>query len=207
MNYRVDLILAEEQRSASLLNPKSITRIVCIVVPVAIGLFIAKFAVGVILEGNKLAAIEQRWKETEPKSVRAVQVREACNANLDIVKELTGWRETHINWHEQLAAIQAAVPSNIQFTGLSIQQSLLSDPAPSRSFQILLSARSVGDPNGIQLAEFLKSFDQIEPLKSTVKKGSARVAAGSFLPDPAPQAHKDDRIFRIECSFNERVFK
>lgn len=205
MNFRVDLILAEEQRSASILNPKSILRIVAIVVPSAIGLLIAKFAFGVFILGSEVAREEEKWTSLEPKSKRAAQVRDALNANLDIVSELTGWKETHINWHEQLAALQAAVPSNVQLTAFSVQQSLLSDPAPSRSFQLQLAGRSIADPNGTRVVQLESAFAESPPLKSAVK--SAKVAAGSFLPDPSPQAAKDDRVFKIECTYTERVFK
>lgn len=207
MNFRVDLILAEEQRSASLLNPKSITRIVSIVVPVAIGLLIAKFAFGVITEGNRAADREQKWKLTEPRSAKAAQVKMALNSNLDMVDEFAGWRETHLNWHEHLAALQQMVPANIQLTSLSIQQSLLSDPVPSRAFQILIAGRSSGDPNGVRLSQFVADFERVQPLQEAVKKDTAKVANGTFTQDPSPQAQKDDRVFRIECSYKERVFK
>jgi monoamine oxidase len=205
MNFRVDLILADEQRSASILNPKSITRIVCIVVPLSILLVIAKFAFGVYMLGNQAADAEKKWAQTEPKAKKAEAVRAALNENLDIVNEMAGWRETHIKWHEHLAAIQAAVPTNIQLTALSVQQSLLSDPAPSRSFQMVLSGRSVGDPNGIRVVHLESAFGEAPPLKGAVK--SAKVAAGSFVQDPSAQAKKDDRLFRIECAYSERVFK
>lgn len=205
MNFQVDLILAGEQRSASILNPKSITRLISIAVPGAIGLLIANFAFGVYLLGNKAAEVEQKWKAAEPKVKKAGQVREALNTNLVIVSELAGWRATHIAWHEQLAAIQAAVPTNIQFTALSVQQSLLSYPAPSRNFQLMIGGRSAADPNGIRVVEFESAFSQVPSLKAAVK--SAKVVAGSFVPDSSPQARKDDRLFRIECAYSERVFK
>jgi hypothetical protein len=205
MNFRVDLILAEEQRSASVLNPKSITRIVSIAIPTAIGLFIAKFALGVVLLGAAAKDEETKWSVVEPKAQRAAQVRDALRANLDIVSELSGWRETHIDWHKQLAAFQTAVPTNIQLTMFSVQQSLLSDPSPSRSFQIALAGRSTADPTGVRVVELESAFTTVPLLKASVK--SARVVEGSFLPDPSPQARKDDRLFRIECTYSERVFK
>jgi hypothetical protein len=205
MNFRVDLILAEEQRSASILSPKSIIRIIAIVVPSAIVLLIAKFAFGVYLLGNDAAAAERKWTAAEPRAQKAGQVREALNANLGIVDELTGWKETHINWHEQLAAIQAAVPTNIQLTELSIQQSLVSSPDPSRRFLLRLAGRSISDATGTRVVELKRAFGENALLKSAVK--SAEVVDGSFVNDPSPQAKKDDRLFRIECAYSERVFK
>lgn len=205
MNFRVDLIMADEQRSASVINPKSITRVVCTVVPMLILLAVAKFGYGVYSLGVKASEAERLWASTEPKAKKAEVVRNALNENLDIVNELAGWRETHINWHEQLAALQTAVPANIQLTALSVQQSLLSDPAPSRSFQMILSGRSAGDANGIRVVQLESAFGELPPLKAAVK--SAKVSAGSFVQDPSPQAKKDDRLFRIECAYSERVFK
>lgn len=205
MNFRVDLILAEEQRSASLLNPKSITRIVAVVVPSAIGLMIANFALGVYLLGNAAAVEKKKWETAEPRAKKAGEVRDALNINLGIVDELTGWKETHLLWHEQLAAFRAAVPASIQLTELNVQQSLLSSPAPSRSYTLRLAGRSISDATGTRVVELKSAFSEVPALKPFVK--SAEVVVGTFVSDLSPQAKKDDRLFRIECAYTERVFK
>ena len=102
MNLRVDLILESEQRSASRINLKSLTRIVAIIVPVLIGLVVASVLFGLVKLNNDVKTANNYWEITQPKLERAKALAAQVQDNEAILKELKGWKKSHMVWHEQL---------------------------------------------------------------------------------------------------------
>ncbi len=205
MNLRVDLILPSEQRSGSILSPKSLTRIASIVLPTIIVVVIAIFGYQYLKLRGQVKNLEEAWESAKPKEARAGEVRQQLARNRKILEEIEGWNKSNIDWHWVLLGLQKQVPDNIAFTSLTLNHSLKTvQDEPTRLYSILFSARAEGRDAEYTIRSFEGALEQAEPLKDFLE--SADVVRGSYREDTTT-ANEFDRVFRMSCKFKPRAFK
>jgi hypothetical protein len=203
MNYRVDLILAEEQRNATILNPRSLSRMATAVVVLLIGFVVFRSVFAFVSLQREVSRLQNRWDSFGPLSQKATQVREALTRNLETLDELKGWKETHLDWHTQIQPLARLVPPTVQLFTLGMQQTLTTENGPARSFLLTVEGRSAGEQAG-ENVERLKTSLEADPAYSGLVK---RVEVPLFTTDLTPGASKSDRRFRIQSIYAERHFR
>jgi hypothetical protein len=206
MNYRVDLILESEQRSASLISKKMVVRTLCIVIPLSIALMVTSVVTNLINLKSNTAQLEESWKSKDPLAQKAMSVRNDLNAHLDMQNELAGWKAIHSQWAEELIALQAAIPEDIQLVSLTLNQTLAAATPPSRNFSLTLDGKSVGESLSEALAPVKSLATYLETsefFKSKIKKVELHVPPSH----QAAGAGKPERQFRLLCTYQERTFQ
>jgi hypothetical protein len=202
MNLRADLILATEQRSASLINPKSIGRIATIIVPLIVVLLIASVVMNTMNLGRRVRDAETQWLATEPKKEKAQKLSLQAKQNRTMLGEIEGWHEARVEWNAQLAAIQEDVSPQIQMNNLRISQvlKLVDDKIPSRIFTLDIAGKAVSAG-----AEHAVEAFQRRLLTAPVFSGRVQtVEISRFGADPA---NKNDRVFQLGCTYAPRQFE
>ena len=205
MNLRVDLILPTEQRSASVINVKSLVRIATIVVPTILGLLIALAVMNMIRISSELRNLESQWKEAKPRKEAAAALRKELAGNQDLEKKLTGWTNSRLNWHEQLRGIQKEIPAElqIQLAALTIGSSMvLVDKVPGRAASLTLKGVAFGENTEANVQKLKASLQQSTTLAAHI--GAVEVTR--FDASKAAGANKLDRFFQIDAPYKPRKF-
>jgi len=203
MNYRVDLILTEEQRNATVLNPRSISRIAIMLLVLVIGYVVFRSVYGFVNLQREVSWLQERWDGSGPMSQKATQVRDALTLNLGTMDELKGWKESRLDWHTQIQPLEQVVPATIQLFTLFMHDTLTTETGPARSALLIVDGRSVGEQAG-ENVERLKNVFETAPAYSGLVK---RVEVPMFTADTTPGASKADRRFRIQSAYTERHFR
>jgi len=208
MSLRVNLIRAQEQRSGSSLNVKSVARIASVVVPVSVALLIAQQALSSFMLSSQLSILESQWSAVEPKQKQAIKQTARLNFNKHTLAELDGWSAASPEWNQIVAAIMQAVPDTIQLTAL--RATLADNPAappppagaPVRDYQVSLDGVT-RVPQSIQAVQSLEANIRKHPLLTPLIESVSTV---NFAADTTS---KDElsRIFTIQCQFKTLPFK
>ncbi len=208
MSLRVNLIRAQEQRSGSSLNVKSVARIASVVVPVSVVLLIAQQALSSFMLSSQLSILESQWSAVEPKQKQAIKQTARLNFNKQTLAELDGWAAASPDWNQIVAAIMQAVPDTIQLTAL--RATLADNPAappppagaPVRDYQVSLDGVT-RVPQSIQAVQSLEANISNHPLLMPLIES---VNAVNFAADTTS---KDElsRIFTIQSQFKTLPFK
>ena len=133
------------------------------------------------------------------------KLRNQLISNLDIMKELKGWRSSHIDWHQQLINIQREVPLEIQFESLDIKQVLQlagNKKTPARCFTLTIKGIAKGNnaENNIRHLKNSMTYSKaFASLMEDVKVGGSRANRKG--------ADKTDRVFSIDCIYKPRKFE
>jgi len=201
MNLRVDLILESEQRSASLVSPRMALRIAAVTGPAIVLALIGLAAFSIFNLRSKVKLLEADWQLLEPRKNRAITLAERVTVNEEARAELEGWSSCHIDWNEQLSALQTAVPPNIHLSVLKIAQvlQLVDDIDPARAFSLSISGKAVGST----------AEADIQTLKDRLVTAPAFTAAVETVRVPEYKAdpdNKTNRLFRINCEYFTRTF-
>ncbi|NQU39034.1 MAG: hypothetical protein HQ523_03690 [Lentisphaerae bacterium] len=202
MNLRADLIFATEQRSASRVSLRSITRVASIVGPVAgLGL-IAFIAMNAINLSNRAKGIKRDWLDLEPRKEQALKVLEAGRVNDSILKEIETWKHSSIDWAPQLFAIQKGISPSIQLSSIRISQVLNQNDRgiTARSFGLSLSGTAVGRDAEVAVESLQKLFLEGPEFKTLI--ASAQIPR--FGADPSD---KNNRIFELNCGYSASLFQ
>ena len=146
MSYRVDLILESEQRSGSLLSPKSLMRIVCTMLPVVILCFVAVEVMQAWSLKSEVDRIEAEWDRMRPEQREASMVRSNLTVSTEVVAEMTAWRNSRLAWETQLLSLQTLVPEDVQLTLIRSDQRIRLENKilPVRDFTVIIKGRAVG---------------------------------------------------------------
>lgn len=135
-------------------------------------------------------------------------------ANMKYVTELDAWQRSRLDWETPLAALQAAVPENLQFTRLNIQGDVAvskAEPAtdkqpgtPARTYSLGLEGRAVGvlsDQDVIAFVDRVRESPAIHPWVDWVRlQGMQRDTA---VRDEGAEV----RLFRVNAASQERLMK
>lgn len=205
MSYRVDLILESEQRSGSLLSPKSLIRIMCTIIPVAILCFAAVGVMQAWSLKNEVSRIEADWDAMRPEQQEASMVRSNLTVSTEVVAEMTAWRNSSMGWHSQLLALQTLVPEDIQLTLIRSDQRILLEKKilPVRDFSVIIKGRAVGIAAKENVESLERSINDTDCFKAVQKE--AKVI--SFVADQSKEADKLDRVFEMACKYRAKAFK
>ena len=205
MNIRVDLILDNEKRSASLLNVKSIIRLAIIIAPLLVIVTVVLGGIGFMHSNVKLNNLKNRWELAEQRQKEAKALRDETAINNRIKNELLGWRASQMPWGEQMVALQRIAPSNMQFIRLNISQTLLlvNNSFPARQFVLTLSGKSKGSAAEANINTFIDTIKSSE-IFTVPMEG---VSIESFGEDRNEYATREDRVFEIKCTYNAKVFR
>jgi hypothetical protein len=206
MSLRVDLILDSEQRSGSLLSPKSLVRIASIVGPAILLVLVAAFVMQMFQLNSKVALLEGQWEDVGGQQQTAENLRGQLLENREMLDEIGGWRESHIDWHEQLSGLIRVVPPEIELRKLRIGQQLdvLEKNMPARTFSMTLNGRAVG-AGAEGAVEALKLSLQTAPAFAT-NVAEDGVSVPSYGADVSAGAGKHDRVFTIVSKYTPRKF-
>jgi hypothetical protein len=207
MNFRVDLILPSEQRSGSVLSIKSILRIVSIAVPSIILVLFALGIMSMLRLKNEYNLYKGEKDATEPREKTAVKVRGELGQNRGTLNEITGWSASHIDWHKQFQGLQLAVPEQIQFTGLKIDQSLPVDSVPARVFSCTADGKTRGSTPQSDVQLLISQMKSQPLMAALLSQDSVRIVPGSFGDDPDKNAPSHARVFTIAWEYTPLKFK
>ncbi len=205
MNLQIDLILPEEQRSASAFNLQAFLRIMSIVGPSIILLIFFMFYIHVTIIKNELNSLEIQWESIKSKKNRADKLRNQIIRNKEIYSDLEGIKKSRLEWYEQLINYMQATPDNIQFKNFSANQSLILEDkkVPARSYKATISGKAIGNNVDTSVAEFKQTL----VISPTFKPFIERAEVTKYQVDDSPGASKNDRVFQINCSYIPRIIK
>ncbi|MDP6631573.1 MAG: hypothetical protein QGH29_11485 [Kiritimatiellia bacterium] len=202
MNLRADLIFPNEQRSASMVSMKSITRVASIVGPAVAILIIAFIVMNAIALAGKVKNADREWASIEPRKEQALKVLDDGKVNDGILTEIESWKHSSVDWAPQMISLQKAISPSIQLRSMRISQVLnqTGRGRTARTFSMTLSGTAVGREAETAVEGLQKHFIEDETFKETV----ASVKIPRYSADPA---NKANRIFDLECEYNPSPFE
>ena len=206
MNARVNLILATEQRSGNVITVPMLVRLVAIAIPTLILLGVIVVVWRFKAAENDLQESEGLWKTLEPQYRKAIEVREDLASRRAVMSEIQGWRQARISWHQQLGALQTAIPAEIQLTDLTMDDLVqIASNKTVRIFRMRMKGKTGGpdaEANVTSLREALATHGVFTQYIENVE-----IPPGGFGQDPSPLAARSDRLFEIVCRYRPREFE
>ncbi len=202
MNLRADLIFANEQRSASMISMRSITRVASVVGPAVAVLIVAYIVMNAVALSGKVKNAEREWMSIEPRKEQALRVLEAGKVNDAILEEIEAWRHSSIDWAPQLTSLQKAISPSIQLSAMRISQVLnqTDKGRTARTFSMTIAGTAVGREAEVAVEGLQKHFIEGEPF--------ADMVAGARIPKyGADPENKANRIFELECEYTPSPFE
>ena len=206
MNARVNLILPTEQRSGSVITVPMLARLVAIAIPTLIlmGILVAVWRFKTA--ESDLRESESLWRTLEPQYITATGMREDLASRRAVMNEIQGWRQARVNWHQQLGALQTAIPADIQLTDVTMDDLVqIASNKALRIFRMRMKGRTGGadaEANVTSLREALATHGVFTQYIENVE-----IPPGGFGQDPSPLAARSDRLFEIVCRYRPREFE
>jgi hypothetical protein len=205
MNVQVDLILADEQRSASAFNMQALLRVMSIVGPAIIVLLIVLVVIRSTITKNELNALEAQWNTLEVKKEKADTLRNQISINKEILGKLTGLKNSRLEWNKQIISFMKMTPDSVQFRKMSITQklSLNNKKKPERAYEVLLTGKAIGEKVDITVAEFTKILNSSPEFSEYTELAQVT----DYDKDNSLDAEKNDRAFVIKCTYKPRIIE
>jgi hypothetical protein len=213
MNLRVDLILETEQRSASVINAKSLTRIGVIVGPAILGLIVAAAVVDHLTLNSRLNTVREQLADEEPRLNDAGLVEKELKGNNEILTEVTGWSKSRMELAPILEDVQKLVPPEIQLVDLTINQSCFVTNSAggkvlARAYRMVLRGKALSDDAKKTEDLVLKLRKDLATAPSLAKNVDDKdVVVSNFGASPDVDAPKNLRLFDITCGLKARKFE
>ncbi|MBN2302426.1 MAG: hypothetical protein JXN60_07925 [Lentisphaerae bacterium] len=205
MNLRADLILEEEQRSASVINLKSLIRIATILVPLCIVIIVAMAIVGLISISGRVTTLNSEWEALKPKKEIALRLKTDVNINLDILKEIENWQTTRINSYELLLEVMKAVRPKIVLSNLNLTQQLINKTDTGIGRYTTLSLKGTAYTSSAQ--DDVNAVKEYFSAVSTNEPKISDVAIPLYEQDKSKEAEKTDRVFEVRVEYAPGIFK
>jgi hypothetical protein len=203
MNLRVDLILQTEQRSASVLNLKALTRIAIITVPAILVVMLLMVVLQVMSLKSDVNRLTAEWDSKKPEKEKAEALSAEMAKARGVMAEFTGWQNSRVCWHEQLAGLMGVIPDNMVLDMLRVDQRVdTADGSPSRASKIILSGKSYGDQSEQNVILLRRDLTEIEKFSNLIHTVEVRLA-----PDDTKGADKNDRNFNVDVTYKSRKFE
>ena len=135
----------------------------------------------------------------------ADKAKNQINANKETLKNLNGIKHSRLEWNKQLLLFMTTTPDSIQLRKLSGSGTLQLNAKKqvTRTYNVSLSGKAIGDKIDITIANFTKTL-------STGKKFSTyieRAQVTDYDKDHSLGAKINDRVFTIDCSYKPRKFE
>jgi len=201
MNLRIDLILESEQRSATTLNLKLVGRVLLFALPTLLGLIILAATFSLIRLKGQLRDAEAQWLVDEPRMKAVQEIRKQANANLAILQELESWKNSHVDWGNQLRGIQEVFPATLQLTTLTLADSI--DPKiqpPTCNALITLRGKAFDTNADRDVQRLRRALQRTVFFTNLVTDAEVR----QFEWDPA---NRNNRLFQIAILYKPRAFQ
>lgn len=200
MNLHVDLIYPTEQRSASPVSLKGVGRIFLILVLSAVGLVVARNLIAIGGLKSRLAAQDRQWTEVAPKKLLAAKLIKEASENLEILDELNGWKNSRLEWAQQLLTLARIIPEQVQIKSLSVQHEfqVVKGEKVGRAYSLGMAGRCSSEGAEMHVASF-----KSEMAKAPGLGPLEEVNVPTFGEDPKK---REDRIFTVKCPFLVRSF-
>lgn len=200
----INLILETEIRSASLIPLKTVIRLAAgsVVVLVLVALFSFFSSYRGVQQEVRFAKDE--WLKTKPKHEAAIQRRTELAKKNAVLREISGWRASRIDWNRQLEGVRAAAPEQIQLTELRVSQSILTgaDNVPVRAFEMRLAGRAPAAHAEDSVNDLREGLLSQAPFTGRLE--AVTLPPGAFRQDPQG---KNDRVFELVCRYAQRRFE
>jgi hypothetical protein len=205
MNLRVDLILDTEQRSGSLLNAKSLTRLATIAVPAIVLLILGWQVLGVMGLKKELNNLIMDWEVKKPQSEKARTLSEEFQTHKAILSELEGWKRSRLAWNDQLGEIVKIAPENVQLQSLSVIQRLkiFEETTQAREYSLSMQGKAVGREAETSVRSFEQQLSGAPAFTAVVDE----VSVPEYAADPSSDAGRDDRVFSIQSKYKMQTFQ
>ncbi len=206
MNLHVDLILESEQRSASVFSVKALARFGTVAGPILAVLLLAWAVFGFLRLKGQVNDLETQWKAAEPRKLSSLRYRQQLSANKKIMDELEGWQASQLAWHTQLIAVQQEIPDTVQLHRMLINQTLqlVNNRTPTRTFIMTIDGRAMGDTAETDIQSLKNHLEHADAFVGIVKEDGVRVPV--YGADPTPGVNRADRIFKIQCMYEDKPF-
>ncbi|MDA0990999.1 MAG: hypothetical protein O3A51_09635, partial [Verrucomicrobia bacterium] len=164
----------------------------------------AQFAVADGLR-RELNDLTLSWETAQPQQEKARAMIEGFRVQGEIRKEMEGWAQSRLAWHEQLIGLLEITPENIQLQSLSINQvlRLFEESSPARYISMRLDGRAIGTEAERSVRALEQSLSTAPAYTSLI----AKVSVPQYGADQSPGAKKEDRSFQIACEYAERQFE
>ena len=215
-NFRIDVILEEERRSASPVSIKLVVRIAGIVVA-GVVLLVATVLVGNVL-GLKAQAsrINAQWAKLEPKQKAANIDKEDYEKNKAILDEIEGWNKSRIEWHKHLLQIRDIVPEGVELEQMTVKGGIgVADGHAAMQFSMVIDGAARERVKKIvklyprnpqeDVMEFEKRLDTTSSFSKEML-ANVEVPPQFFTDDKSVGASKSDRKFKIVVTYKPRIF-
>jgi Tfp pilus assembly protein PilN len=201
VNLHVDLILEGEQRSASPLSAKSLTRVATVTGPLILVVLGGLFLLNWLRVQRDSRVLRMEIAAIEPKVAEARKLKEMLATHRETHAELEGWKRSRLEWHARMHALRGIVPRSIQLTSLRVSQaiSLVEAKAPAKSYSLTMEGLALGPSAEDDIKRFrarlLDRDKGVDLAKVEVARYQAYTGTG---------ATEYDRVFTFECSFTPR---
>lgn len=204
MNLRIDLIMETEQRSASVVNTKTIKRVSIITVPVVVVAILLLSTFQLIAIKSEVGQRERMWQTSEPRQKKAEEDSRNVAKNRDLLAELKGISNSRNEWYRQLVAIHKDVPSDIVLETMRIEHSINAvDGKAAREFKITIGGKTFGENSEQSVMLLKKKLDTGDNYDHCIQS----VEIPMFKADETPGADKNDRVFRMNILYKPRKFE
>ena len=215
MSVRVNLLRPEEIRVQTAVSRNFLVKggVTLAVAAAVFGLVLGVLQYFRINASHK--KMEARWAVLEPRFEEGKKFREQLDKNVRILGELEAWSKSRLNWLGPLESLQQLVPTNLQFTRLTINgdvkvsseepTSKAKPGTPVRLFAMRLEGQAVGalsDQDVISFVDKIRVSDQFSPWVASVKLQGMQLS--KFQVDDGEEGV---RVFRIHANSKERMMK
>lgn len=207
MNLRVDLILEHEQRSATWLDARSLTRIATFAVPALLLLFVGINMLRIQNLKREVRRMEARWAGLHPQQQAAISLQGLTKENLARLDELELWDSTRATLYPLLDALRRFVPKSVQLTEMHLTEefAVVERQGTMRTYRLVLVGKADGPTAKDDVETLTHVLRNAPPFGDHVV--SATVPPGAFHADRSPGAPETRRDFRIHVDFRGVPFK
>ncbi len=206
MSQHINLIYDSEQRSASLISALFVVRLIGVLIPFALLLFLALAYMQSRQLRNSLAWAEDDWKAMEPRYQAALQLQRDIVRIREVETEIERWRRARHGWGGMLWTFPEIVPPDIQLTQLQSEERLqLDGNVPVRLFTLKLWGRARGRAPDADVEALRNMMVDHSALAGVVK--NAVIPRGTFGADPTPGADRAHRVFQLNVELAPRRFE
>ncbi len=206
MSLHINLIYDTEQRSASLVSLRFALRLIGILIPVLILLlgFFAFFQIRQLR--NELAMKQAVWETLEPRYEAAQELQRELETIRAIENEINGWLNARLEWVAPLSAIRDVVPPTIQLVSLHSEERLeLDGTTLVRACTLTMDGRARGTSPQADVEQLRRGMSEHPQLADIFRE--VVIPPGTFQADPARDAEREHRIFRLHARLYPRRFE
>jgi hypothetical protein len=182
-------------------------RISAIVVPSILALIVAWFMFSMWQLKTDRDSLKKALDIEGPKKLLSLRVRADLANNAVVLNELEGWRRARIDWSDQLLGLQKQIPDKMQLSTLTMASELKPiNNAPARLYNLALDGQAVGDTAQTLVMQLQNVLMQSSSLSNCLAATNAFKVTRFEGPENATDDNKNDRFFRIECSYKPGLF-